>query len=186
MDSNRTNTGWLVLHLLPTLQWDTWLLHEKRSPAGYDYLFSNGPGQDIHGFQNTEIGIGLRFAKEKSLHVSGISKLRTNPPAPNCCSRLPGLNWYIERATLDYKPSLGLTTSSVSKNWGNHRTTGSGCSVGRCTVFVFVQPAGNQYREAAYPVCSGNFRRPGWRIRVGRTASLFVEHNFGNPLIQTA
>lgn len=66
-------------HLQPTLQWDTWILHENRSPAGYNYLFTGDDGKDIHSSRNTEIGIGLRFAAGESFTRMGYSKIRTKP-----------------------------------------------------------------------------------------------------------
>ena len=163
------------------------LLHET-VPGRYDYLFSNGPGQDIHGFQNTEIGIGLRFAKGEIFTHGAFEtayKTRQHPIAVPGCQ---GLNGTLNGQLRLYKdPSPGLTTSSVSKTGRNHRTTGSGCSVGRCTVFCICSTCRQPIPGSGLPcMFRGNFQTAGlYEFASGRTASLLVEHNF-ETFIQTA
>ncbi len=187
MDSAEQYRVGFSTHLLPTLQWDTWLLHEKRSPAGYDYLFSNGPGQDIHGFQNTEIGIGLRFAKGEIFTRMGHSKLRTKPAstqlllqvAKGLSGTLNGqLDYTRAIARLNHKFSfkkLGETTVQLEAGvlWGDAPYS-----------YLFNLPATNTGKRLTLYV-PGNFQTAGlYEFASGRTASLFVEHNFGNLLFK--
>lgn len=174
-------------HLLPVLQWDTWLLQENRSPAGYEYRFSDNAGKDTRSFRNTEIGIGLRLAMGESFTRMGNSKVRTKPATTQLLFQLSkGLNGFM-KGELDYTRAiarlnhkfnfkkLGETSLQLEAGavWGNVPYS-----------YLFNVKATNTGKRLTLYV-PDNFQTVGlYEFASSKTVSLFAEHNFGNLLFK--
>ncbi|MBP6287292.1 MAG: carboxypeptidase-like regulatory domain-containing protein [Ferruginibacter sp.] len=174
--------------LWPSIQSDAWLLNENRNPAAYAYEYNNAnTGKNFRSFHNTELGIGIRFARGESYTRVGRSKLRTKAATTELLVQVSrGLKGFMN-GDLDYTKvtirfnhrfqlkKLGTTSLQFEAGgvWGevpysclfNTRATNSGKKL---TLYV-----------------PNSFQTVGlYEFVSGRSASLFLEHNFGNLLFR--
>lgn len=174
--------------LSPAVQSDLWLLKENRSPAMYAYEYDDiSAGKQFRFFHNTEAGVGIRFAKGESFIRMGRSKVRTKPASTQLLIQLskglPGF-W---KGDLDYTrvvirfnhkfllKKLGETSVQLEAGgaWGELPYS-----------YLFNTRATNTGRKLTLYV-PNSFQTAGlYEFAADRSASLFLEHNFGNLLFK--
>ena len=172
--------------LRPYLQSDIWLLNENRNPAGYDYEFA-GDSKTLRNFHNTEIGIGLRFTHGENFTRMGQVKFRTKPPTTQLLIQVSRgikdmLNGDLDytKAAIQFNHSfrfkkLGLTSFQLEAGqvWGDVPYS-----------YLFNTKASNSGKRLTVYV-PNHFQTVGlYEFVSGRSAGLFIQHNFGNLLFK--
>ncbi len=176
--------------LRPSFQWDTWLMNENRNPAGYEYEYNNiNTGKIFRSFHNTEIGIGFRFVRGESFTRMGRSKVRTKAATTQLLLQVTkGLKDFLNgdldytRVAIQFNRSfklkkLGQTSLQVEAGqvWGEVPYS-----------YLFNTKATNTGKRLTLYV-PNSFQTVGlYEFASDRTASLFIEHNFGNLLFRPA
>lgn len=174
--------------LRPSIQSDIWLMNENRNPAGYEYEYNNiNTGKNFRSFRNTEIGIGLRLTRGESFTRMGRSKVRTKAASTQLLLQVTkGLKDMLN-GDLDYTKvaiqfnhsfklkKLGQTSFQVEAGqvWGEVPYS-----------YLFNTKATNTGKRLTLYV-PNSFQTVGlYEFASGRTAGLFIEHNFGNLLFK--
>ncbi len=174
--------------LRPSIQSDIWLMHEDRNPAGYAYEYNDAnKNKNFRSFRNTELGIGLRFARGESFTRMGRSKVRTKAATTQLLFQLSkGLKGFWN-GDLDYTKAairfnhsfqlkkLGQTSFQVDAGqlWGDMPYS-----------YLFNTRATNTGKKLTLYV-PNSFQTVGlYEFVSSKTASLFIEHNFGNLLFR--
>jgi hypothetical protein len=173
--------------LTPAFQTDLWMLNEKRNPAKYDYRFTDGIGREFRSFQNTELGIGLRFTVGESFTRMGRAKIRTKPATTQLLIQLSkGAKGFLN-GELDYTKAavqfnhsfrlkkLGVTSFQIEAGqiWGNVPYS-----------YLFNTKATNSGKRLTVYV-PNHFQTVGlYEFVSDRNASLFIQHSFGSLLFK--
>ena len=171
--------------LRPAIQSDIWLLHENRNPALYEYDFIKD-GTNFSNFKNTELGIGFRLTKGESFTRMGRAKLRTRPATTELLFQISKGLKNVLNGDLDYIKiavrfnhsfqfkKLGKTSFRLEAGqiWGDvpysYLFNGRATKSGKLSVYV-----------------PDHFQTVGlYEFVSGSSASLFIEHNFGNLLFK--
>ena len=174
--------------ILPFIQVDGWLMNELRNPAGYAYEFKDDITKvNYRSFHNTEIGFGLRLTQGENFAKMGRAKLRTKPARTQLLIQLSkGIKGFW-KGDLDYTKAavqfnhsfrfkkLGVTSFQLEAGqvWGDvpysylFNTKASHVS-NRISVYI-----PNTFQTAGL-----------YEFAASRTASLFLQHNFGNLLFK--
>lgn len=171
----------------PALQSDIWLLNELRNPAGYDYEYKDiNNNKNFRSFHNTEIGVGFRFTHGESFTRMGRTKIRTKPATTQLLLQFSkGIKNFINgdldytRAAIQFNHSfhfkkLGQTSFQIeaAQVWGDVPYS-----------YLFNSKASHSGRLSVY--VANNFQTVGlYEFVSSRTASLFMQHNFGNLLFK--
>jgi hypothetical protein len=169
----------------PAIQSDIWLLHENRNPALYEYDFIKD-GTNFSNFKNTELGIGFRLTKGESFTRMGRAKLRTRPATTELLFQISKGLKNVLNGDLDYTKiairfnhsfqfkKLGKTSFRLEAGqiWGDvpysYLFNGRATKSGKLSVYV-----------------PDHFQTVGlYEFVSGSSASLFIEHNFGNLLFK--
>ena len=173
--------------ILPSVQTDIWLSNELRNPAGYTYTFKDpATNIDTRRFRNTELGIGFRLTRGENFTRLGRAKFRTKPATTQLLLQLSkGIKGLLNgelnytRAAFQFNHSfrlkkLGITAIQFEAGqvWGtvpySYLFNTKACKVNTLSVYV-----------------PNNFQTAGlYEFVSNRTASLFIQHNFGNLLFK--
>ena len=191
MDSARGWKATFTTKPWPRLQTDAWLLTEKRNPAAYNYHYdpaNNNTG--MRRFTNTEAGIGLRFTGNETYARIGRAQVQLIPPRTQLLLQASvGLKGFANgefnytRVALQFNHLIrskhfGETSfqAELGQIWGDvpyaylFNTRGSGAEAGRRGSLVYI---------------SNTFQTVGlYEFNANKTASLFLQHNFGNLLFK--
>jgi hypothetical protein len=185
MDSIQQYKIEFATNLRPSVQSNIWLLNEDRNPAGYDYEYKDAATQ-FRSFKNTEVGIGFRLTRGESFTRMGRSKIRTVPATTQLLFQVSqGLNNVLNsnlnytKVALQFNHSilfkkLGKTTFEIDAGqvWGNVPYS-----------YLFNTKATRAGRVSAY--VPNNFQTVGlYEFASSKSASLFVQHNFGSLLFK--
>ena len=172
--------------LRPSIQWDTWLLNERRSPAGYEYEYSYA-NKNFRSFRNTELGIGFRFTRGESFTRMGRVKLRTKPATTQLLVQLSKGLKDVLNGDLDYtKAAIQLNHSFHFKKLGQ---TSFQLEAGQVWgdvpyAYLFNTKATNSGKRISLYV-PNSFQTVGlYEFVSDKTVALFVQHNFGNLLFK--
>jgi hypothetical protein len=171
----------------PNIQSDIWILNEQRNPAGYDYEYKDViSNKDLRSFRNTELGIGFRFTHGESFTRMGRAKIRTKPATTQLLLQISKgvkglLNGELDytKAALQFDHSfhfkrLGITSFQIEAGhiWGDipysYLFNNKACHSARLSIYV-----------------PNNFQTAGlYEFVSSSSASLFLQHNFGNLLFK--
>ena len=169
----------------PSIQTDIWMLNETRNPAKYDYEFEKN-GIDSRSFKNTELGLGFRLTKGESFTRMGRAKLRTKPATTELLVQISKGLKNVFNGDLDYtRLAIRFNHSFLFKKLG---TTSFRIEAGQVWgdvpySYLFNGRATKSGKVSAY--VPGHFQTVGlYEFAASSTASLFVEHNFGNLLFK--
>lgn len=174
--------------LRPSIQSDIWLMNENRNPAGYEYEYNNvNTGKKFRSFHNTEIGIGFRLTRGESFTRMGRSKVRTKAATTQLLLQAAkGLKDMLN-GDLDYtKVAIQFNHSFKLKKLGQ---TSFQIEAGQVWgevpySYLFNTKATNTGKRLTLYV-PNSFQTVGlYEFAAGRTAGLFIEHNFGNLLFK--
>jgi hypothetical protein len=170
------------------IQSDLWLMNENRNPAGYDYEYNNVvTGKNFRSFRNTELGIGLRFTRGEIFTRMGRSKVRTKPATTQLLIQLSKGLKNVLNGGLDYsKAAIQFNHHFTFKKLGQTSFQIEGGQVwGEVPYsYLFNTKATNTGKRLTLYV-PNSFQTVGlYEFASSRTASLFVEHNFGNLLFK--
>ncbi|HNU87853.1 MAG TPA: DUF5686 family protein [Ferruginibacter sp.] len=174
--------------LRPSIQSDIWLMNENRNPAGYEYEYNNvNTGKIFRSFRNTEIGIGFRLTRGESFTRMGRSKVRTKAATTQLLLQVTkGLKDMLN-GDLDYtKVAIQFNHSFKLKKLGQ---TSFQLEAGQVWgevpySYLFNTKATNTGKRLTLYV-PNSFQTVGlYEFASGRTAGLFIEHNFGNLLFR--
>jgi hypothetical protein len=169
----------------PSIQTDFWLMNETRNPAVYEYEFEKN-GINLRSFKNTELGIGLRLTKGESFTRMGRAKLRTKPATTELLIQISKGLKNVLNGDLDYtKAAIRFNHSFQFKKLGK---TSFRIEAGQVWgdvpySYLFNGRATKSGKVSAY--VPDHFQTVGlYEFAASSTASLFVEHNFGNLLFK--
>ena len=178
----------LTTKIRPSIQTDIWLLHELRNPAGYAYQYKDvNTNKDFRSFRNTELGIGFRLTRGESFTRLGRAKIRTKPAKTQLLVQVSKGIKALFNGELDYTKAavqfnhsfrlkkLGLTSFQIEAGqvWGDVPysylfNTKASLSTNKLSIYV-----------------PNNFQTVGlYEFASSQTASLFLQHNFGNLLFK--
>ncbi len=172
---------------IPNLQLNTWILQEQRSPAGFVYAFDiNNNNQFIHQYNNTEVGIGLRYTFRETYARLGRAIVMNTPPRTQIMMQLSkGLPGPFD-GQLDYtKFALQVNETFRTKSFGR---TSLQASVGKVWgnvpyAYLFTTSASGQQGRGLF--VSNSFQTVGtYEFNSSSTAALFLQQNFGNLLFK--
>jgi len=169
----------------PSIQSDIWLLNELRNPAEYEYEFTNA-GENFRSFRNTELGIGFRLTRGESFTRMGRSKLRTKPATTELLVQLSkGLN-NVLNGELDYtKAAVRFNHSFKFKRLGKLSFRLEAGQVWGDVPYSYLFNARATKAGKLSVYVPDHFQTVGlYEFASSRTASLFLEHNFGNLLFK--
>lgn len=174
--------------LRPFIQTDIWLMNENRNPAGYAYEYSNtNSGKNFRSIRNTELGIGLRLTRGESFTRMGRSKVRTKAATTQLLLQVTKGLKDVFNGGLDYtKAAIQFNHSFQFKKLGQTSfQIEAGQVWGEVPYgYLFNVKATNTGKRLTLYV-PDNFQTVGlYEFAAGKTASLFVEHNFGNLLFK--
>jgi hypothetical protein len=169
----------------PSIQTDIWLLTENRNPAEYDYEFEKD-GINLRSFKNTELGIGFRLNKGEAFTRMGRAKIKTKPATTELLVQVSKGVKNVLNGDMDYT-KLALRFNHIFK-FKRLGTTSLRAEAGQvwgdvAYSYLFNGRASKSGRVSAY--VPGHFQTAGlYEFVASSTASLFVEHNFGNLLFK--
>ncbi|MEP7164350.1 MAG: DUF5686 family protein [Ferruginibacter sp.] len=187
MDSIEQYKVDLSTKLRPSLQSDIWLLNELRNPAGYEYDYKDATtNKDLRRFRNTELGVGFRLTHGESFTRMGRAKIRTKPATTQLLLQVSkGIKGLLDgdlnytKAAIQFNhrfqfKKLGQTSLQVEAGqvWGDVPYS-----------YLFNTKATHSGRLSVY--VPNNFQTVGlYEFVSSRTASVFMEHNFGSLLFK--
>ncbi len=189
MDSVLQYRADLSTKLKPWFQADAWLMKEQRNPAGYNWQFKNSnTGKTFRSFQNTEMGLGLRFTRGEAFTRVGRAKIAFNPPATQLLLQVAkgtaafGGELDYTRLALQFNHSfrlkkLGLTSLQIE----------AGQVFGDVPYPYLFNLKASKYTDGLSLYIMNSFQTAGlYEFAADRTASIFIQHNFGNLLFKPA
>lgn len=191
MDSIRQWKATFSTRPWPALQTDAWLLREERNPAAYTYNYdpaSNNTG--FRHFANTEAGIALRFTLNEAYARLGRSQVQLLPPRTQLMLHASiGLKGFAN-GELDYKRvALQLNHFIRNRQLGETSLLVDLGQVWGDVPYAYLFNArgsispGSRRGSAVY--IPNTFQTVGlYEFTASKTASLFIEHNFGNLLLK--
>ncbi len=172
----------------PSLQASGWLLNENRNPAKYNWQYKNdNTGTAYRSFTNTEAGIGFRFTNGEKFTMMGRAKVISKPASTELMVQLSkGFNNFFNgelnytKLALQFDHSfrlkrLGQTSFQIvaGQVWGDVPYA-----------YLFNTKANNTSASISLFI-PNSFQTVGlYEFAAERTASLFVQHNFGNLLVK--
>jgi hypothetical protein len=172
----------------PSLQANLWLLNEKRNPAKYNWQYKNdNTGKTYRSFINTEAGIGLRFVNGEKFTMLGRAKVISKPASTELMVQLSkGFNNFLNgnlsytKLALQFNHSfrlkrLGQTSFQIEAGqvWGDIPYS-----------YLFNTKASNTSASISLFI-PNSFQTVGlYEFVADKTASLFVQHNFGSLLLK--
>ncbi len=174
------------------LQTDGWLLTQQRNPAGFPYRFDiANNGNFVDGYNNTEIGIGLRYTRGETYARIGRAKMINTPARTQIMLQLSkGLNGTLG-GQLDYtKLALQVNHSFRTKHFGNTAFQAELGQVWGNVPYAYLFNTKGSVNETGRQRSSGlfinnSFQTAGvYEFTSNRTASLFIEQNFGSLLFK--
>lgn len=174
--------------ITPSLQADVWMLNEHRGPAGYDYTFvDNTTGVSYRNFQNTELGIGLRYTRGENYIMMGRAKVRNAPAKTQLLFQVSKGMKNVFNGDLDYTRAaiqfnhsfklkkLGVTSIQLEAGqvWGKVPYS-----------YLFNEKASKTNRQLSVFV-PNTFQTVGlYEFTASKSAGLFIQHSFGNLLFK--
>jgi hypothetical protein len=185
MDSIEQFRVELGSNIRPSIQTNIWLLNELRNPAGYDYLYKDA-SSEYRSFRNTEIGIGLRLTRGESFTKLGRSKIRTAPATTQLLVQLSKGLKNIFNADLDYtKAAVQFNHRFVFKKFGQTSFQVEAGQIWGNIPYSYLFNTKAIYGKRLSIYAPDNFQTVGlYEFVSSRSASLFVQHNFGSLLFK--
>jgi hypothetical protein len=180
----------------PFLETDAWLLTEQRNPAGFAYGFSiDNNNVFVSQYNNTEIGIGLRYTRGETYARIGRAKVMNTPPKTQIMFEASrGLNGVLNGQLTYTKLALEIDHSFHTKQFG--RTSlqlDLGQVWGNVPYAYLFNTKGsirdinttNTKRRNSGLFINNSFQTVGvYEFTSDRTASLFMQQNFGSLLLK--
>ncbi|MFZ1786047.1 MAG: DUF5686 family protein [Ferruginibacter sp.] len=170
------------------IQSDIWLLNETRNPAGYAYEYNNTvSSKTFRRIKNTELGIGFRLTRGERFTRMGRSKIKTKPATTQLLFQITKGLKGVMNGDLDYtKVAVQLNHSILFKKWGQTNfQLEAGQVWGEVPYgYLFNARATHSGKRVTLYV-PNNLQTVGlYEFVASKTASLFIEHNFGNLLFK--
>ncbi|MEO6489996.1 MAG: DUF5686 family protein [Ferruginibacter sp.] len=177
----------LNTRIRPSIQLNTWWLHEDRSPAGYPYEFKDDVNKiNYRRFINAELGIGFRLTRGESFVRMGRAKIRNKPPTTQFLVQLSrgmkewsgDLNYTKAALQLNHSfrlKKLGFTSFQVEAGqvWGDVPYS-----------YLFNAKASRSENKISVHIPNTFQTVRLYEFASDRMASLFIQHNFGNLLFK--
>ncbi len=187
MDSIQQFKVDFITNILPSVQTDVWISNELRNPAGYTYEFSDPvTGINNRRFRNTELGIGFRLTRGENFTRIGRAKFRTKPATTQLLVQFSKgikdlLNGDLNytKAAFQFNHSFRFKKSGITafqleagQVWGTVPYS-----------YLFNTKASKVNMLSLY--VPNHFQTAGlYEFVSSTTASLFIQHHFGNLLFK--
>ena len=178
----------------PFLQTDTWLLTEQRNPAGFTYAFDiAGNNNFVSQYHNTELGVGLRYTRGETYARLGRAKVMNTPPRTQMMFEAThGLNGVFDGQLSYTKLALEIDHSFHTKHFGRTSLQLNLGQVWGNVPYAYLfntkgsirNPDETRKRNSGLFI-NNSFQTVGiYEFTSDRTASLFLQQNFGSLLFK--
>lgn len=178
----------------PFLQTDAWLLTEQRNPASYDYGFDlAGNNNFVNQYNNSEIGVGLRYTRGETYARVGRAKILNTPPLTQIMFQATRGLKDLFGGQLNYtKLAVEMNHSFNTKHFGRTSLHVDLGQVWGNVPYAYLFNArgsinnDNENRNAELYI-NNRFQTVGiYEFTSDRTANLFLKQNFGNLLFRSS
>jgi len=174
----------------PFLQTDAWLLQEQRNPAAYSWQYKNtATNENFRSYKNTEVGIGLRYTNGEAFTKIGRAKIALSAPTTQLLLQVSkGLNNFLDGQLNYTKIALQFNHSFRLKKLGlTSLQLEAGQVFGDVPYAYLFNTKASNTGSAVSLFIPNTFQTVGlYEFVSDRTASIFVQHNFGNLLFKPA
>ncbi|MBL0358999.1 MAG: carboxypeptidase-like regulatory domain-containing protein [Chitinophagaceae bacterium] len=190
MDSVQQYRFDVTTKLKPWLQTDIWFLNEKRNPAAYAWEYKNaGTNETYRNYRNTEIGIGMRFTSGENFAKIGRAKIAFNPPVTQLLLQVSkGLDHFMNGQLNYTKLALQFNHSIRFKKLGQaFLQIEAGQVFGDVPYAYLFNTKASKVNNSLSLFIPNTFQTVGlYEFAADRTASIFIQHKFGNLLFKPA